>query len=140
MRLMHGTTIAIDGRGILLCGASGAGKSDLALRMIEAGAELVADDQTALSVEAGTLYAQAPDALQGLLEVRGVGILTLPFRQKVALALIATLTNDPIDRLPDHAQDSIEGVTLPSMALSPFEASAPIKLKFALLHGFGVPA
>ncbi|HAE01429.1 MAG TPA: serine kinase, partial [Rhodospirillaceae bacterium] len=91
MALVHGTTIAIDGRGVLLRGASGAGMSDLALRLIDAGAELVADDQTALTVDKGILYAQAPDQLRGLLEVRGIGIMTLPYRNHCALALLADL-------------------------------------------------
>jgi len=140
MALVYGTTIAFDGRGILLRGVSGAGKSDLALRMIDAGAELIADDQTALTVEAGVLYAQAPDQLRGLLEVRGVGIMTLPYRRRCALALLADLTSGPIDRLPTRDQDIIEGVTLPCLTIAPFEISAPIKLKLALRHGFGVPA
>ena len=140
MALVHGTTIAIDGRGVLLRGASGAGKSDLALRLIDAGAELVADDQTALTVDKGILYAQAPDQLRGLLEVRGIGIMTLPYRNHCALALLAVLTSGPIDRLPTRDQDSVEGVTLPCLTINPFEVSAPIKLKLALLHGFGVPA
>ncbi|MDF1747557.1 MAG: HPr kinase/phosphatase C-terminal domain-containing protein [Alphaproteobacteria bacterium] len=140
MALVHGTTIAIDGRGILLRGVSGAGKSDLALRMIDAGAELVADDQTTLTVDAGTLYAQAPEQLQGRIEVRGVGIMTLPYRTKVAVELLADLTQGPIDRLPDCSQETLEGITLPCLTIAPFESSAPIKLKLALLQGFGEPA
>ena len=71
---VHGTCIAIDGAGVLLRGPSGCGKSDLALRLIDGGAVLVADDRVSLEARAGDLVASAPDALAGLLEVRGVGI------------------------------------------------------------------
>ncbi len=100
----------------------------------------MADDQTALTVDKSNLSAQAPDQLRRLLEVRGIGIMTLPYRDRCALALLADLTSGPIDRLPSPDQDIIEGVSLPCLTINPFEISAPIKLKLALHHGFGVPA
>ena len=73
--LVHATAVAIDGRALLLRGPSGAGKSDLALRLIDAGARLIADDQSVLRREGGRLLAAVPAAIAGLIEVRGVGIL-----------------------------------------------------------------
>lgn len=137
MLTVHATTIAIDGRGVLLRGRPGSGKSDLALRLIEDGAELVADDQTALSAEGGQVIASAPAALSGLLEVRGVGIVTLPYRESVALSLLADLDAKPV-RLPEATDDTISGIRLPRVAVAPFEASAPAKLRLALRQGVGV--
>lgn len=137
MLTVHATTIAIDGRGVLLRGRSGSGKSDLALRLIEDGAELVADDRTALVTEGDRVIAEAPAALAGLLEVRGVGIVTLPCRARVALSLLADLDVTP-DRLPEREEDTIGGIKLPRVAIAPFEASAPAKLRLALRQGVGV--
>jgi RNase adaptor protein for sRNA GlmZ degradation len=123
-------------RGILLRGASGAGKSDLALRLIDQGALLVADDQCALVRQGGHLIARAPAAIAGALEVRGLGLRDVPSLADVPLALIVDLVpadaQDLLDRLPDAATEEILGVTVPYLALDPFAASAPAKLRMAL--------
>src|SRR5438046_8865508 len=75
--LLHATAIAIDGRAVLLRGTSGAGKSDLALRLIDAGARLVADDQSELRRQGERILVRAPATIGGLIEVRGVGIVRL---------------------------------------------------------------
>ena len=75
--LLHATAVAIDGRAVLLRGPSGSGKSDLALRLIDAGARLVADDQSELSRRGDVLMVRAPATIAGLIEVRGLGILRL---------------------------------------------------------------
>lgn len=136
--LVHATCIALnsDGegsRGILLRGASGAGKSDLALRLIDQGAFLVADDQCALVRQNGHLVASAPAAIAGALEVRGLGLRDVPSLARVPLALIVDLMPaDAIERMPDAAAEEILGVALPRLALDPFAASAPAKLRLAL--------
>jgi len=138
---VHATCIALQGpgkvwRGVLLRGPSGAGKSDLALRLVEAGARLVADDQTALIQHGKGLVGTPPGTIAGLLEVRGVGIVKLGRTRLLARATIALLVDlvppDRIERLPDPAHENLLGVDLPVMALAPFEASAPAKLRLAL--------
>ena len=141
--LAHATCIAIDNgdgsRGILLRGSSGAGKSDLALRMIDQGAHLVADDQCVLSRQ-GTgadahLIARSPAAIAGAMEVRGVGLRDVPSQAEAPLALIVDLVAaDTVERLPESAGEEILGVTVPRLALDPFTGSAPAKLRLAL-HG-----
>lgn len=139
--LVHATAVALKTRGrtwqaVLLRGPSGAGKSDLAARLIEAGARLVADDQTRLTRQGRRLMAACPKTLAGLLEVRGVGIVKLRPSQLVARAPVALLVDlvppQRIERLPEPAHESLLGVALPVLALAPFEASASAKLRLAL--------
>src|SRR5579863_3848988 len=77
--------------GVLLLGESGAGKSDLALRLIAEGAQLVADDRVELFARDGVLWAQPPKSLAGLIEVRGVGILSLSFEPEARIGLVVQL-------------------------------------------------
>ena len=139
--LVHATCVALRPRGrswraVLLRGPSGAGKSDLALRLIEAGARLVADDQTALVRRGNSVIASVPARIAGLIEARGVGIVKLARDQLVARAPLALLVDlappEHIERLPEPAQESLLGVALPVLVLAPFEASASAKLRLAL--------
>src|SRR5438105_1659631 len=131
--LLHATAVAIDGRAILLRGASGAGKSDLALRLIDAGARLVADDQSELCRERDRVIVRAPAALAGLIDVRGVGIVRLDALAEAPLALIVDLVPAvEIERLPKPRTERILGLALPLIMVAPFEASAAAKLRLAL--------
>jgi serine kinase of HPr protein (carbohydrate metabolism regulator) len=120
--------------GILLLGKSGAGKSDLALRLITLGAKLVADDRTDLYLWRGKLYGRPPARLAGLFEVRGIGILKLPHAPRVCVVLVVELGQEA-SRLPDHRRyRPPAGLALPAAAappivkIAPFEASAPAKI------------
>jgi HPr kinase/phosphorylase len=138
-RTIHATTVAIDGRAIVLRGPSGSGKSDLALRLIADGADLVADDRTELTARDGALIATSPPKIAGLLEVRGVGVLSLPHRDGVPVALLADLdANQPPPRLPTPDWETLNGIAVARIGLAPFEASASAKLRMALRHGVGV--
>jgi HPr kinase/phosphorylase len=141
-QLVYGTCVALGSVGALLQGPSASGKSDLALRFAlqtppELGAALVADDQVLVSPEEGRLIARPPERIAGRIEVRGIGIVTLPFRAEAELRLLITLVDDFADvpRLPrwgeeDRAQFC--GLWLPVLAMAPFEASACLKLRLAL--------
>jgi serine kinase of HPr protein (carbohydrate metabolism regulator) len=131
--LIYATAIAIDGKAVLLRGFSGSGKSDFALRLIDAGAELVADDQCQLQrVEDGILVS-CPDTIAGLLELRGVGIVRLPSLPEAPLALIADLVpTNMVERLPTRRTELLLGVWVPAIAISAFEASAAAKLRLTL--------
>ena len=96
---------------MLLRGVSGSGKSDLALRLIDAGGSLVADDQTRLKLTAdGQILAFPPELLAGLLEVRGFGLMRLPFRQLVPLLAVFDLVPfERIERYPEPATFDILG-------------------------------
>jgi len=133
MRRIHATCIAIDGRGVLLRGASGAGKSDLALRLIDEGAHLVADDQVELRAADGRLTAAAPPAIAGRIEVRGIGIVAMSCLADVEVGLLVDLVRSPdVERLPEPRVCRIEGIDVPVIALAPFEASATAKIRLAV--------
>ena len=133
MLLIHATSVLIAGAGVLIRGPSGSGKSDLALRLIDAGARLVADDQTEVTRSGATLVARAPAAIAGKLEVRGLGIVAVDAAPSAVLALAVDLV-DPaaVERLPAEATTEILGLPLPMLYLAPFEASAPAKLRMAV--------
>lgn len=128
---IHATTVAIGTRGVLILGESGAGKSDLALRLIDRGAVLVADDRTVLRVEGERLIATPPPTIAGLIEVRGIGIVPMPHvgAARVVLAVDLSAT---VPRMPEPAFRSFADVRLPLLALDPFAASAVLKIELAM--------
>jgi HPr kinase/phosphorylase len=130
---VHGTSVALGGDGILLRGPSGSGKSDLAARLIDGGARLVADDQTELRLVAGALRMSPPRTIAGLIELRGIGILPAPSVGSAVLRLVVDLVPpERLERLPEPQRCELLGVSVPLIALAPFEASAPAKLRLAL--------
>lgn len=130
---VHGTSVAWNGAALLLRGPPGSGKSDLALRLIEAGAGLIADDQTCLTVRKGKLYASVPPPIAGLLEIRGVGIVKVAAAPPAPLALVVDLVSyEDLERSPEPAHCAYLGVTLPRICLVPFEAAAVAKLRHAM--------
>ena len=144
MTNIHATCVEVSGRGVLLTGRPGSGKSDLALRLIDPDgaavrSRLVADDRVVVENREGRLAARAPDNLHGLLEVRGVGIIEMEaVREAEILVAIDLDADDRPERLPDFNLQTItlEGVTLPLARLAPFEASAPAKVR-ALVRALG---
>ncbi|UUX51828.1 HPr kinase/phosphatase C-terminal domain-containing protein [Nisaea acidiphila] len=135
MELVYGTAVAVEGRAVLLRGPSGSGKSDLALRLIENGAQLVADDQTRLVRESGRLVASAPDTIAGQLEVRGVGIVPVDNVRRAPLDLVIDMVPpEQVERYPEAGSCTYLEITVPLLALSPFEASTPAKVRLALRH------
>jgi len=132
-RLIHATCVAIDGRGVLLRGASGSGKSDLALRLIDEGAKLVADDQVRIAGVGRKLVAHAPRTIAGKMEVRGVGIVTVGTKRAAAIALVVELTpRARIERMPQPQSWTCLGRRVPKIRLDPFDASASAKLRLAV--------
>ena len=119
-------------RGVLIEGPAGAGKSDLAIRALEQGFRLVADDRVALWVSAGRLFGRAPDALAGLLEVRGLQVVSLAALPLAEVVLVVRCGAP--ERIPDPAFADLLGVAVPLIELDPREASAPAKLSRALSH------
>ncbi|MBF0391576.1 MAG: HPr kinase/phosphatase C-terminal domain-containing protein [Alphaproteobacteria bacterium] len=133
MMRVHATCVALAGRGVLLRGEPGAGKSDLALRLMDGGALLVADDQTEIRRDGRRLLAKAPESLAGLIEVRGLGLIEVPFAPFVELHLVIDLVERAaVPRMPEPEAAPFLGLSLPLFRLAPFEASAAAKVRLAL--------
>ena len=130
--LLHGTAVSINGNGIILLGPSAAGKSDLALRLIDRGAFLISDDAVPIIVgPSGPELHSAPN-IEGRLEVRGIGIVPVAHVESSPLRLAVELS-DPVDRLPEDGQcTDIAGFSVPLVKILPFEASAALKVEYAL--------
>lgn len=123
----------MDGCGVLITGGSGAGKTDLAIRLIDAGGELIADDQVLVSAQGGRVIARAPKTIAGKLEIRGVGIVDLPFRETAEVDLVIDLKpGRDIERMPEPAERMIDGVPLRLVELDGSEASAVAKVRLIL--------
>jgi len=129
---IHASTVAIDGRAVLITGPSGSGKSDLALRLLDRGFTLVSDDQTLVRRDGATLVATAPEQIAGKLEIRGIGIVEVETAANVPVALLVELTSD-IRRLPDDSRERpVLGLPLPVVSIDAMTASAASKVALAL--------
>lgn len=129
---LHSSTVAIDGRAVLICGPSGSGKSDLALRLLDRGFKLVSDDRTILRRDGARLIASPPETIKGKLEVRGIGIVDVESVSDVPVALVVELSSD-IQRLPDDGEQRlILGAGVPLISVDALTASAPSKVALAL--------
>jgi serine kinase of HPr protein (carbohydrate metabolism regulator) len=129
---LHASTVARDGRAVLISGPSGSGKSDLALRMLDRGFTLVSDDRTIVRKQGAKLIASPPDTIRGKMEIRGLGIFEIEHVTDIPVALIVELRSD-IERLPDDSRDRlIIGLGIPLVSIDAMTASAPSKVALAL--------
>jgi serine kinase of HPr protein (carbohydrate metabolism regulator) len=137
---VHASCVAIGGRGVLIAGASGRGKSDLAMRLIDRGARLVSDDYTILRAGQARLVASPPATIAGRIELRGVGIVPVEAVAEAPVCLLVDLDRAP-ERLPEPASAAFLGVAVPALGVDALEASAPIKVEAALrLFGLAHPS
>ena len=128
--ILHATTVSLCDKGVLIVGASGSGKSSLALQLMALGAALVADDRTVVSREDNHLIASAPPALEGLIEARGVGILPVQYAGPPHLALAIDLNPAAPDRLPHPHKMELLKVSLPCLWHVPAPHFAPAVLQY----------
>ena len=134
---LHATSVARDGRAVLLLGPSGSGKSDLALRLIQIGFVLVSDDRTIVRREGDRLIASAPPTIRGKMEVRGLGIVEVEAIDDLPVALAVELVGD-MQRMPDESRTrTFVSIELPLVSIDATTASAAAKVVLALEH-FGL--
>ncbi len=130
--IVHATTLTLrvgpDWRGVLILGPSGIGKSDLALRAVQAGCVLVSDDYTWLWDSGGHIYGSAPETIEGKMEVRGIGITAEPSRSMTRIHLAALAQTDPVERMPENEVTPFLGIDVPTIRVNPREASSVTKL------------
>jgi serine kinase of HPr protein (carbohydrate metabolism regulator) len=129
---LHASTVATEGRAVVISGPSGSGKSDLALRLLDRGFTLVSDDRTLVRKDGERLIASAPPNIAGKLEIRGIGIVEMDTLENVPVALLVELTSE-IQRLPDENRERpVLGVRIPLISIDAMSASAPSKVALAL--------
>ena len=119
---VHASCVAVGEAGILIRGASGSGKSRLAREILasagasaSAFARLVSDDRVRLESRSGRLIARAVPAIAGRIEMRGLGLISVPYERAVVIRLVVDVASEHGERLPDDANNAVEvcGVTLP---------------------------
>jgi HPr kinase/phosphorylase len=137
--ILHGSAVLLKSVDfppsvVFLRGMSGSGKSDLAFRLIEAGGTLICDDQVAFERRLDDkIFAGSVEAIRGLLEVRGVGLLHFPVADPSRLRLVIDLVGrEDVPRLPDLETVDILGVSIPRFKLYAFDISATLKVHMAM--------
>ncbi len=111
---LHASAVAVAGRGLLIAGGAGSGKTTLALEMIALGAELVADDRVVAAADGkGRAWLSAPETIAGLVEVRGFGLARLPARARAPVVLVADLDATEPARLPERRMRMLAGIACP---------------------------
>ncbi len=146
-QLLHGTAVAFGRYGVLIRGVPGAGKSRLALQLLDHPgyglgqklyrAKLVADDQVELVLMGKSIVMSAPKPLAGKLEVRGLGIVTAKYVRQITLRMVVDMIGDGIpDRMPELSDQSIDimGLQIPRLVLATTDLAAPARLRAALTH------
>jgi HPr kinase/phosphorylase len=130
---LHASCVSLSGRGVVLLGPSGSGKSDLALRLIDAGGRLVADDRLVVERRGERLIGRPPEAVAGLIEVRGLGIMRIEHCAATPLDLVVELGGaGPWPRVPEPATHEVLGIALRCLRLDPSAPSTCAKIKLAL--------
>ena len=129
---IHGTAVSIAGEGVLIIGASGSGKSDLALRLIDRGAILISDDRVIVVNVNDEPFLQTAPNIENLIEMRGIGIVTMPSVTGIKLRLVIDLGAKVFRFIDTFADYDVAGFVVPCVALAAFEASATIKVEQAL--------
>ena len=132
LKRMHSASVVIDDNGVLILGDSGSGKSDLALRLIDSGATLISDDISICRKNLNNIYLYCPPEIKGLLEVREIGIITVPFVERIKLRLVVNLRSKNNERFPKDNSFRILGIKIPLISIEGKNSSAVAKIKVKL--------
>ena len=132
LKKMHSSSVVIDDNGVLILGDSGSGKSDLALRLIDNGATLISDDISICRKNSNNIYLYCPPEIKGLLEVREIGIITVPFVERIKLRLVVNLKSNNNERFPKDNSFRILGIKIPIINIEGKNSSAVAKIKVKL--------
>ena len=132
LKRIHSTSVVIDDNGVLILGDSGSGKSDLALRLIDNGATLISDDISICRKNSNNIYLYCPPEIKGLLEVRDIGVITVPFVEKIKLRLVVNLKSNNNERFPKDSSFRILGIKIPIINIEGKNSSAVAKIKVKL--------
>ena len=132
IKRLHATSVAMEDNGVAIFGDPGSGKSDLALRLIDSGATLISDDITVFSKLEKNINLFGIENTKGLLEVREVGIITVPYIEGIKLKLVVRLTDKLIERIPKKNQINLLGLKFPKLEINGKNSSSVAKIKVKL--------
>ncbi len=132
IKKLHATSVALEDNGVAIFGESGSGKSDLALRLIDSGATLISDDITLFSKSQRGIDLFSVEKTRGLLEVRQIGIITVPYIDGINLKLIVQLTDSNVERVPTKKNTKFLGFKLPKIEINGKNSSSVAKIKIKL--------
>ena len=132
IKRLHATSVAIEDNGVAIFGDPGSGKSDLALRLIDSGATLISDDITVFSKLEKNINLFGIENTKGLLEVREVGIITVPYVEGIKLKLVVRLTDKVVERIPKKNQINLLGLKFPKLEINGKNSSSVAKVKVKL--------
>lgn len=132
IKRFHATSVAMEDNGVAIFGDPGSGKSDLALRLIDSGATLISDDITVFSKLEKNINLFGIENTKGLLEVREVGIITVPYVEGIKLKLVVRLTDKVIERIPKKNQINLLGLKFPKLEINGKNSSSVAKVKVKL--------
>ena len=133
--VLHATCVAIGGRGVVLTGESGTGKSALGLQLIDGGALLVADDVTAIYRDGSRLIARAPERGAGLIEARGNGVMRLAYADQAPITFFVAVGTVSAHRLPEPTYRTELGVSVPQLWADPRDPASAAMIRLAVAHG-----
>ncbi len=136
---VHSTSVVIEDAGVMITGKSGFGKSDLALRLIDSGATLISDDVTICEKIGDSIFLFPPNETKGLLEVREIGIMTVPYIENIKLSLFVELVETEIERLPQKSFKKLLNIKINKIKIQGKNSSsvAKIKLKINEINNYG---
>ena len=132
IKRLHATSVAMEDNGVAIFGDPGSGKSDLALRLIDSGATLISDDITVFSKLEKNINLFGIENTKGLLEVREIGIITVPYVEGIKLKLVVRLTDRVIERIPKKNQINLLGLKFPKLEINGKNSSSVAKVKVKL--------
>ena len=132
IKRLHATSVAMEDNGVAIFGDPGSGKSDLALRLIDSGATLISDDITVFSKLEKNINLFGIENTKGLLEVREIGIITVPYVEGIKLKLVVRLTDKVIERIPKKNQINLLGLKFPKLEINGKNSSSVAKIKVKL--------
>ena len=133
---IHGSSIALEDNGVLIVGRSGSGKSELALRLIDSGGTLISDDQTLCLKKQNEIFLFSIKAIYGLLEIRNMGIIKVPYVENVKMKIIVSLVQKKTVQLYSKNKKRLLGINFPHLEIEPNEISAVAKIKLKLNERF----
>ena len=131
--ILHASAVAIDGQGVILLGPSGSGKSSLAARLIEAYDALIGDDRLKLSRQGEQILARPHEALRGLIEMRGLGLVLRPYIEEATLSLaVALVAREVVPRMAAADYFSHAGARIARLHLHAHDSATPLIIHTAL--------